>query len=691
MNKLSPLQSLRTRLTFALLFPMLALSAAILVQLHASQVFNNAIHVVDGRFDNSVRILSPLRATVRQMHFDATVATQLFADAMERPDKRVLAEARRAAGEFPIYARRAKAMRSAFAAVLGQDRVAVFAQAEDATAARFEAFAQRADRLADGAASAAAAAPASDRQALAAEADRLRHDTADIVDMAVALTTRAEDEARDAVQAMQRRTAREASVLVWVSVASLTLCMVLSLSMLRRVPGPLLRLAKGATALAGGDMQADLPYAGRRDEIGVLARALDRFAADARARIALQEDNARLLRATTVERGRVLNQMAGLVESQTNLVMADILGGVAHMSRDVAEARSLASGLGVTADQMAQAASNALSSAMSIDDAGALLGASISDIRLQASNAATITRKAEETSRQAQATIESLAKQASLIGSVVDMIGGIAGQTNLLALNATIEAARAGEAGRGFAVVASEVKSLAGQTADSTKRITVQVVEIRREVDQAVGAVRDLSAMISEVAAISAAVTEAVERQREATAKIVENVSATTQAAGAVAELAFQVSTDAQSCSSQATGMDGTASDVMAQVQTMRSSLFGVIRGAAQSLEFRRNPRIVTSTPCSVRLADGTEHQATTIDVSLGGLALEGLPPSLPGTRAVLHVPGLIESAAFTVRACTDQRQHGSWDEPVEDSVAAWVSRLAAETGTEPGSVPAAA
>ena len=75
----------------------------------------------------------------------------------------------------------------------------------------------------------------------------------------------------------------------------------------------------------------------------------------------------------------------------------------------------------------------------------------------------------------------SFSEQVQKIGTIIDVITGIAQKTNLLALNATIEAARAGEYGHGFAVVAEEVSKLADSTSVSAGEITRMIEKTREQ------------------------------------------------------------------------------------------------------------------------------------------------------------------------------------------------------------------
>lgn len=321
---------------------------------------------------------------------------------------------------------------------------------------------------------------------------------------------------------------------MWMTLGVVAACsLAIAWLLMRDIAGPLVGMRAAMDRLAAGDLGAAVPGAGREDEIGGMAQAVEVF------KQGLAE-NARLAAAT--EAGAAAQTArAARVDSLVSNFQAQAGQSAATMGQAVtgleAAARAMASnadGTNARAAAAADAASQAGAGIQSVAASAEQLAASIGEISRQVAQSAQMTSDAVQEAQRSSQIVQALAESAGRIGQVVEMINGIAGQTNLLALNATIEAARAGEAGRGFAVVASEVKTLAGQTAKATGDIGEQIAHIQSATAQAVQAIQAMTRQVEQISGVATTIAAAVEQQGVATAEIARNVQQTSHGAQAV-------------------------------------------------------------------------------------------------------------------------------------------------------------
>jgi methyl-accepting chemotaxis protein len=314
------------------------------------------------------------------------------------------------------------------------------------------------------------------------------------------------------------------SIIVW-SVAAVVLALLaggiawLALSVVRAIA----RMTVSMSQLARHDLGTVIAGAGRHDEIGEMAKAVQVFKdsmieAD---RLKREQEQAQRIAA---KRSELVDHLTRDFDEKVQGVVHAVAGRATQMQASAQSMSATAEQTTRQANAVAAASEESAANVQTVASAAEELSTSIAEISRQVSHSNQIAAAAVGEAAKANEMVQGLLNASQKIGEIVALINDIADQTNLLALNATIEAARAGEAGKGFAVVAAEVKNLATQTSKATEEIGTQITSVQGATQNAVSAIASIGKTIAEIDHIATTIAAAVEEQGAATQEIARNV-----------------------------------------------------------------------------------------------------------------------------------------------------------------------
>lgn len=273
----------------------------------------------------------------------------------------------------------------------------------------------------------------------------------------------------------------------------------------RSVAVPIGRMKSVLTSIAANHDLSQRVVVENNDEIGEVAQALN----------TMLEEFSR-----TIGELRSMTEQLASAADQLSAISAQTNSNLDTQSTQTEQVATAMNEMTATVQEVARSANDAAQSSLEADQESRKGGEVVSSV------VNSIGQLSGEVAKIA-GSVHELDQQSQQIGSVLDVIRGIAEQTNLLALNAAIEAARAGEQGRGFAVVADEVRTLASRTQSSTADIQTMIEALQGGTREAVASMNHGREMAEATASDAQragqaldSIVSAVERIRDMTNQI---------------------------------------------------------------------------------------------------------------------------------------------------------------------------
>jgi methyl-accepting chemotaxis protein len=294
--------------------------------------------------------------------------------------------------------------------------------------------------------------------------------------------------------------------------------------------------------LSDGDYISPVPGVHYRNDIGIIAGALEDFIhlsgkVDEERNLARQQleetmakvraENEGLLaealeqqrNASELER-QTLARLATDLETQIGQLLEGSRSAANKMDAEAAQMAERSDEIKREASTAADVAADIRRSVGPVPQTVEAVAKSLSDYTQALSESNQLAAEAAKRVALANQRMGHFSDATSKAAAMLDLIKSVAQKTNMLALNASIEAVRVGEAGTGFQVVANEVKALALSTRDAAAEIAQQIAEMEGVNHEVADAFAEVMQVVDTLAAQSAEVSIGMNGQAVAMTKV---------------------------------------------------------------------------------------------------------------------------------------------------------------------------
>ncbi len=339
-------------------------------------------------------------------------------------------------------------------------------------------------------------------------------------------------------------------ILIVVSVVSIILAIAITIYITKAITVPVKQIQNATVKMESGDFTAVVTY-NSKDEMGMLSNDVRNLS--------------REISNIITDISNILEELAkgNLTAKSANEKMyvgtfKEIIKSINEFRDSISETMQKVT---VSSDQVASGSEQVALGAQSLSQGATEQASSIEELAAEINIVSDVVKsnanQASQASNDTQATVDKLTEAKTEMDAlaaaiqemsassedtkkIIKTIEDIAFQTNILALNAAVEAARAGVAGKGFAVVADEVRNLAGKSAEAAKNTTVLIEST----------------------------VSAIERGRVLADKAVEEMNASTEAAGNVLTINNQIAKSANQATESMAQISSSVEQISSVVQT---------------------------------------------------------------------------------------------------------------------------